>query len=428
MPIKHHIKKTAPLKRQVTSGFQQSKTAILKVAGLTASRAINSVCNGLALILLARWLGPSSFGEVSIAVSIIGTISGVLALGLPVFALRSAVLKQTEATGFALMLNLATSAIAAIAGFIVAIFWTTVTPIIIALLAASAAIEKNAEVRIGLGAEFGKAKLVTGVLTVRGVLALVLVVIGRALGFSALYAYTIGRFIVFGASALALAYWVRGWPMVLRKPNDGSLEVLSGLATQSGISALRALDVTLVGAVAGAIGAGLYSGVQKFVTPVMFLMNSLRVVALGPIARGDAKRAVKTANGTVAVVAIATILLGIVAIWARPLVVLILGESFAGAANAFRWMLTSMPAFGACYLLVTILQDKGFASWTAWSTAINVAMTLAGIAFGGLLGGATGAMAAWAITAWIWFTSLYLKIRTLNNLDARIARKATTES
>jgi O-antigen/teichoic acid export membrane protein len=200
---------------------------------------------------------------------------------------------------------------------------------------------------------------------------------------------------------------------VTRRPRDGSLDILANLALQKGVSTVRGLDITVVGAAVGPVGAGLYAGVQKIVMPVMILADSLRVVTMGSIARGGIVRAKKAATATIAVTIAFSAVLGVMSIWSAQLVTLVLGSEFTAAAGGFRWMLISVAPYGAAHLLITILQDKGRATWTTWNTVVIVALTLVGVLLGGHLAGATGAAAAWAATTWLWAITLYAKVQSI---------------
>ena len=383
---------------------------MLRVGGLTLARACGVAANGISLILLARWLGPADFGEFSAAWAIIVTVSGISGLGLPIFALREAVLGNREATGYAIFLNILTSVAGGMIGFGLSAAFGELSFTLLALMALTMAFEKNAEVRIGLGTEFGKSVFVNWAIALRGIISLLLMLGFFALGVIPLFAFTFARVVAMGIAMGALVVMVQGWPLVVKRPNPQSVNLLRQIALQNGVASVRGIDVALVASIGGSITAGFYSGVQKITMPVTILADSLRTVMLGPIARADNRRVRKYALVAISSGVAAATVLGAISIFANSIVVWLLGPDFAAAASAFRWALLLVPAIGVLRLLLTILQDKGFAASATLFTLVFTAMILASVAIGTHFWGATGAMAGYTITMWLWTAALALKI------------------
>ena len=367
--------------------------------------------NGIALILLARWLRPEDFGHFSVAWSILLTVSGTLALGLPVFALRSAVRGEEQATGFAIFLNLAMSALATVVGAAVAMAVSGTPALLVVGLAVAVAVERATEVRVALGMEFGRAALVNWILSLRGAAVVVAMIGGNAVGVEPLTSYMLGRLVGMGVSAAVLTWRVRGWPLVARPPRDGSLEVLPPIAAYYAVGTARALDVTVVGAAGGPVGAGLYSAALKLMTPFFLVASSIHLVFVGSIARGSREQVRRGLRLLLLVTAATTAVLAVVSVWAEPIVVLVLGEQYAGGGTVLRWFLLGTPASAAVGIVSTALQDKGSGRATAAVTVVAVTLTLAGVWVGTRVAGAAGAAAAFSVVAGLQLVTLFVVAR-----------------
>lgn len=391
----------------MTAGGSRVRRAV----GLMGARALGTGMNGIALILLARWLSPVGFGHFSVAWSILLTVSGVLALGLPVFALRSAVRGEVRATGFAIFLNLAMSVLATVVGACVAMLASGAPAVAVAGLALAVGFERSTEVRVALGMEFGRAGLVNAVLSVRGLAVVVVMVAGNALGVGPLASYVLGRLVAMAVSAVVLVRQVRGWPRVIRPPRDGTLEVLPPIAAYYAVGTARTLDVTVVGMAAGPLGAGLYSAALKLMTPLHLAASSVHLVLVGSIARGTAARVRRGLRALLLTTAAATVVLAAVSIWAETLVVLVLGDQYTGGGEVLRWFLLGTPASAAVGIVTTALQDKGAGRAAAVIGVVAVVLTLAGVWAGGQVAGAVGAAGAYAVVAWLQLVALFVAAR-----------------
>jgi len=360
------------------------------------------VLQGIAVVLLARWMGPEEFGEFSVVWAILLTASGVLALGLPTFTLRAAVRGDNQATEYALFLNIVSSVAGLVIGAVIAFVVSPFSPWLVLALAVPIAIEKNVEVRVGLGTEYGYAKLVNMLLVIRGILVLGLMVALHAFGVGTLIAYVIARIVAVGVSAVWMTARVRDWKASTIRPTDGSLDILPSLATTQAVVWARSLDVPIVASAVGAVGAGLYAATQKIMYPIFLLTDNLNLVVIGPIARGTHARARQALRLLVISALVLSALFGFASIWATPLTGLVLGAEYRDTGGvALRWLLIAAPALGIIGPLRTILQDKGSARQVSIIATVSTVFTLLGAWVGATLNGADGAALAYMIVAWI---------------------------
>lgn len=393
------------------SAAEGSSRLSARIAGLALARFVGQGASGVALVLLARWTGPEDFGTFSVVWAVLLTVSGVLTFGLPVFALRCAVLGRGPATEYAIHLNRVTSAFGAGVGASVALLSTNASVAAVMILAGSVALEKNSLVLVGLGTEFGQQRRVNVIVSVRGIAAILLFVILHWVGLEAVVSFALGRAIAMGLSMAALVVSVRGWPASRRRPRDQSLESLGSIAIASSIEAVRGLDVMFVGVLAGSSVVGLYSAVQKMAIPVGIFASSMCTVVLGKVAcasRSETERLTRWLKRFAVVTILAAALLGR---WSEEIVVLIFGSEFQAASGAFAWTLVALPALALVPIAVTILQARGAARRVLTSSAVVVLVQLVLIPVGGLIGGATTASMVLAITAWARFVWLLRDVR-----------------
>jgi len=394
--------------------FHAIKPLAGKLLGLTAARAIGQACSMVASILLARWLGPTEFGAYAIAISIFTAVSGVFSLGIPAFALRAAALGQMQATGYSLFLNVIMSTSAAIIGTAIAFVFSGLPLLPMILIALAVAIESNGELRVGLGTEFGYTRIVNIFLISRGILVLLGMLLLSYLGLPALTAFLTTRAIVVAIAAFWLMHRVNGpWRSTSKAPTDGSLRPLKHMGITSAFVALKSFDVAILGAVASATTAGLFSAVTRITMPIGLLSGSLSVVAMGPSTRSSASKAKRTVYYLAAIAVVGLAIAGVLSIWSTQIVTLIFGAEFKAAAGALRWILIGVPALGTVGVMSTVMQAQGRTRDIAWQVGVTSTLSLILVPVLAVYFGATGAAMAFAIVLWL---GLILRLNTARQL------------
>ncbi|KGM17067.1 hypothetical protein [Actinotalea fermentans] len=333
-------------------------------------------------------------------------VAAFLTLGLPGFALRAAALKRPHAVAYALTLNLLSSS-----GFlIVGGTWAVLSGYVGAkpaiMVALAIACEKNAEARIALGTQFGRARLVNLLISTRGFLALGSALAAIQVGLSVMDWYAYGR--AAGAILLGtvLAAAVRDWPLTFRRPRDGSLESMLSLAVASAAAAIRQLDAWIVGVFGGVGAAGVFGAALRMITPFDLLSSAVSVVVMAPSALGDPEGVRRALLRIARWSAAAALVLG--AAW--PLLLetapLILGEDYRAAGPALAWLALASPALVALPVTVTAMQGQGLGRRVAGISAVFSAIFLVAIALGTEQAAAAGAAAAYALTTWLRYAGL----------------------
>ncbi|UZN04137.1 lipopolysaccharide biosynthesis protein [Cellulomonas sp. S1-8] len=373
---------------------------LARFLGLSFARAFGALANTGALILVARSVGANDFGALAVILSVLAAVAGVLGLGMPAFALRAAVLGRQQAVGYAIALNLYTSA--AIVAIGIAYGSLTAEPLlVVGCLALTFALEKNSDIRVGLGTEFGRAKLVNAVLVFRGVVPLAFVGGALITDRASVDAYVSGRLIGAAVAALVLALSIREWRVIWRRPRDGSLESLSGLAFSNAAGAVRQIDVWIVGLLSGSAAAGDFAAAQRLVAPLSLFANNMSVVAMGASARESmtrARRAVRfTGWSAVAALAPAVALAAL----SPQIVSLVLGDSFTEATAALAWFIIAVPPLATLPVIATILQGRGLANAVAVNSVVMTGLFVVCVVVGAATDGATGAALGFTVATWV---------------------------
>jgi len=379
-----------------------------RLVGLVGARGFNMAANVVALLLVARWVGPVKFATLAENQSLLMAISGFAALGIPLFALRAAARGYNAAVGFALFINLISTGVIASAGVVLAIMHCSLAAILVIPLAIAVALEKNQEVRIGLGVEFGKSRIINTMIVTRGVI-LVLGILGSGiLAYDPLTAYVGSRFIGSTIAAIFMYRATNMWPMQRHPPHDGTMHSFGGFALGDVFASISSLDVWLVGIVSTPLNVGLYGAVNRLGAPISLFTGSLRTVIMGSATRSSDQQIWRGVRVAFFLSLVLIIPAGILAIFSPWLTIVILGSGYTGAAGALAGILLSVPAMMASPMIGTFLQASGYAGKIARNTGIwNVALLVL-IAVGAFLWGATGAAAGTAITTWGKYFSLLI--------------------
>ena len=146
-------------------------------------------------------------------------------------------------------------------------------------------------------------------------------------------------------------------------------------------------------------------------TPFFLVASSIHLVFVGSIARGSREQVRRGLRLLLLVTAATTAVLAVVSVWAEPIVVLVLGEQYAGGGTVLRWFLLGTPASAAVGIVSTALQDKGSGRATAAVTVVAVTLTLAGVWVGTRVAGAAGAAAAFSVVAGLQLVTLFVVAR-----------------
>lgn len=181
------------------------------------------------------------------------------------------------------------------------------------------------------------------------------------------------------------------------------------------ITDLAALDLLLLAWVAGSHEAGLFALASRVAIPVTTMASSLATVALARLAAQPDHRAawslLRVGAKHAARLSTAGLLLGIVL--AGPVLRLLGGAEYAGAATALRLVLAACLLSVFSQLMLAFLQSRGFESFAAAVLVPAIAVSLAGVAIGGALAGASGASVGFLLSNLTIVVAFGLRIRAV---------------
>ena len=355
------------------------------------------------MLLLARWAGPTGFGTVGIALSIVVVLQTATDLGVSLYVLKERAAEPLNPTiRRALEINNFTARIMALllflvflgAGFGVQALFLELLP-----LAVWAAADRNTDTWCCVRLADGDAWLNTlTTLSRRGCSALVMVGLYLA-GVDPLLAFSLSVAVVGVIVNLLVHGWVvkRLAPPAVPRPAAKPIILASvpywinATATQ-----LRNLDSLLVGLLAGSAQVGFYAVASKLTGPLRMLPTSLAAVVLPTASRLGVHRLGPLVKPTAAVLGMMSLIYAVVGITAGWTVPLFLGSDFAGAVVPLQIICGGL-IFAACASnLSAILQGVGRGASVARIAVITTVCCLGGVVVGTLLLDAVGAAIALA--------------------------------
>ena len=395
---------------------------------LVTSRGLASLLFVATNILTARWAGPAVFGSMSVVIGA-ATFAFVLAdVGLSSYVSRAEAQGERAEVAGALRLNAVTSALGAVVcvlatlAFAAAVGggpWLIAIPLWLAL-------DKNSDTALSVFIA-RRDKLTPAVsIVLRRSVGLAAVVLLHLLGLDAVGAFALGMTIsgVVGQSHIRLS--LRGAALSLPTPMRLVLRRTVPFLISNVSASARNLDVVLVGGLGGHVSAGLYAGVQRLVSPFMLIPGTVSALVLPSASRRSGGGAARIAGRLTALHLGLTALLALVALFAQPIVVGLLGPRFAPGAAVLVWQLLAFPFVALSSPLGGVLQSQGFEREVARNGVLFVVVLLPAIAVGVLLYGAAGAAAALLFTYLAKCAVLVLLVRRLlgspRNLPAVVRR------
>lgn len=364
---------------------------------IVGSRAGAAVLQAVLLVVLARATDPGEFGSI-MAVFGIGVVVQVSSeLGMPAMILREhARARDPGLVAGALRINSGTSVTLAALGvgtlLLVGIGSGNSLFIMMSPLAVGLAAERFADTRMAISIADGRARLVAVTLTGRRSIALVVLLVGLALGVPPALGFAVSSLFA-GLFAAWFASRTVRVPFADRTSVVQTLKRSSAYYVNSVSSQLRNLDVALLTLVAGAGQAGVYAVGSRIVGPFQMFVTSAASVALPAAARQkDSSRAaalklILSASGVMAVGYL------VVALSTAAWIPMLLGAEYAQAAAPVGVIVLALIPASFVELAKPVLQGWGEAKKVAWASGAGSVATLGLVVLGGSVQGAWGA--AW---------------------------------
>lgn len=370
-------------------------------AGVFVSRGLGSALQAVALVILARSVSPAVFGAVSAVIAVVGFVLVVTGGGMSIFVPWARARAEHDAVAAALRFNSWSNVLSALVLVPAIAWWATssATPLAVALVGLSLALERNVDTWLGVPIADGESKVaVVSVLVRRVGCLLVMIPVILAGGDPVL---ALGAGLVTGA--LAAQWHVRR-----------AVRGLEGDASVLGVRAIlgraapflvanvtgqaRTLDVGVVSLVGGPLAAGVYAAANKLVQPALLVPQALSTVLVPHSTRLDPSSArrlgVRLAAGLVACAVLAVPLV----VWREQVVVLILGEQYRGAGLTFAVALAGVGFVAWAATVAAVLQGQGRQKLVARLGVLFAILSLGGVAGGAASWGPTGAAAGLTVS------------------------------
>ena len=374
-------------------------------AWVSSGRIIGALLQSVSLVLVSRLLPVSDFGHLATFLGVTTLAQVVLDFGVGSLVTReraakpdnpvvAAALRFTNVSSMALTVTLLLGLSGAALLFSDA-YWQMLP------LAVWAAAERNADTRLSVAFADGDVQINVINLLSRRTAALGMFVAATALDVPPILAFSLSAALAAMGSATFAQRWVRR--RVVNSREVGFSEVLrqsrpywvNSMAAQA-----RNLDVVVVGALAGATQAGLYSSGSRLMNPLRILPQSLAGILLPASARSQESARALQSLLRLTVVVVAGMSLLYAAIWfAVPTFVDgALGPAYVDATPVIRIIVAGLPIAAMCSMLNSILQGRGRSKDVALASSSTTVACLLGVALVSPFYGAVGAATALSLS------------------------------
>lgn len=362
---------------------------------LLGSRTASVALQAALFAILARSLDPAAFGVVMAAIGIAGLVLVVSGGGMPGVLSRARASDDHDVVRGALRLTTRAGVLAAVvlAAAVAALAAVDVLPAALVLVVVALAVERTTDTALSVPIADGDVSSSVWPLLARRAVALVVFAGALTAGLDPLWAYGGGAVLGAAVGQALVGRAVRlppsGTTGTTELLGKGSPFLITTLAAQS-----RMLDTFLVAVLLAPAAAGLYAAAAKLVQPTLLIPQTIASLVLPRATRlgADASRRLlrpMLLASLASFVAIVPVL-----VVAEPLVVLIMGNQYAGAGATLQWLLVGMPFVALAAPLGAVLQGSGRERFTAVNSVVFGVVLLAGVAVGAGAAGTEGAAAA----------------------------------
>jgi O-antigen/teichoic acid export membrane protein len=383
----------------------------LGVMGL--ARGLYAVSQAVLLILLARDVGPHGFGIVASFIAAHGVLFWLAGMNTPTFVTREIALGEFARAVASIRLNAVVMAVAIVLALASSVLLVAQPLLLLAVAGNAFGIWSERVTDNRLGVAYGEKRIRSPVVTliVRSLVPLVLYLGLVVLGVQALIAFAVARVVGGLASQFLGLLLIRLPSPVLATSTRDVLRAQAPLATSQTMNAIRTLDSVIVIALAGAAVSGIYSAVSRVVSPFNTLAVSAAPVVVPRAALASSARVIRMLDCLLLVGMAASAITLVLIPFTESVVVFVFGPKFAGGGPVLLWVLLRVGPVAATPLILTALQAKGFDRLAALNSTATSVLTLAAVAVGAIIGGATGAAAGFAVVSLFGMIALWLSGR-----------------
>lgn len=366
---------------------------------LLSGRVASALLQAATLVLFARFSDVISFGVTMAFVGVTSLGVAIADLGMGSLVVREAARKNFGLVLTSLRLNVL-SQLSLILAIVVALCFlgNSDMPILYMLvpLGMSLAIEKYADVRLGIALADGSSGVVTIGLISRRLVTLVVLLSLIFLKIEPVLSYSIGA--LSGAiAAVAYAHKFVEVPRATLKPARNVISASTPYWFNSMAAQLRNLDVTIVSFMSSATQAASYSVASRIVGPFQLFVTSAASIVLPTASRQKNHEKKRTFWIILGVSIIAGLCYTAVALTAYWWVPLLLGEAYSFAVLPVAIVTLGLIPMSYSEVAKATLQGWGSASQVAYVSVCTGIMLVLAISLGSAINGAIGAAIAFSI-------------------------------
>lgn len=380
---------------------------------LLASRGVSSVLLALIHLLVARAAGPTTFGVVSAVIAAGAFYFVVVDFGLSTAIVRAEAKEDSKTVAAFLKVNAALSmAGGGVAVAVIALLMHAIGgPMWLTVLGASMALEKNADTVLGVAVARRSKSIPAISMIMRRLVAFGTMLAVWHLSQDVIFGYVAG---MLAGGILAQIYGRRALRSAFTSsdlPNKHVLQLALPFFWSNISASARNLDLIVVTLLAGARDAGFYGAAQRLTSPFLLIPGAVATLVLPAAARRGPVPARRLAYQLSALHVGMLLVLGFAALFADDIVNIVLGSTFAPAAEVLRWSLVAFPFVALSSPLGGVLQSQGYEAIVARNGIVFSVVLIACIVAGVLILGAVGAMMAVTVVYVLKCVSLLLIIR-----------------
>lgn len=397
---------------------------------ISSGRAVAAVLQAVFLVLVARALGPAEFGLYSLVFStlIIAQVISEAGLGTLIIRERSAN-PVSSIVGPALRLSNLTALWLATVGVIsIAALGAVGENLLFALipLAISSALERNADLWMGVALADGDTVANVFNLILRRALGLVILMGFLLISLTPMLAVSCSALMAAALSSIAAHRYVasrvdtRGYPVKARIIVAASWPYwLNSLSGQ-----LRNLDMIIITSLSGSASAGLYAAAGRLTGPLLLIPTSISAVILPAAARHHSTQLSQPAFSARRLIVLTSIAMSVMylalAIGAPIYFPLLVGAEFGKSVPVFQIILIGLCFSASTTLVSSVLQGRGNPAAPAKAALVAGIFSIILIAVGVKVFGIQGAAAGLALSFVMQLVLLLLFSRSSPKDDMKI--------
>lgn len=384
-----------------------------KVALLLVSRGIASLLQAVLFAVLARTVSTHQFGTFTALTGVVGFALVFTGAGMPGIIARARARGDDQRAADAVTVTWVTGiASAVLLGAGIAL-WRPTDLVALILVSWGLVVERTTDALLNVPVADGHVLRSAWPIIARRAVAVALLLIAVHLGWNAMLSYAaaslVGAVVAQGWARLVSPLPRGHWRSTGELVREGTPFMLNTLAAQS-----RMLDTTLTTMILGPTTGAVYGAASKLVQPALLVPQAIASLLL-PRAAQVGRAQARTMLRPMLWVGIASAVgLAPIALLARPLLVLVLGPTYADAAVPLQWLLAGMPFAAVAAPLTAILQGQGRERVAAWNGLVFAVLLLGGVAIGAVLAGPSGAAAGLSLSFVLRSITLTASVRTLS--------------